>query len=263
MGTGLRQLELCPGLADEVRAGCGRNEAFLVLHAAQAEALGQLLNVPAERFAVVGSGFRETVFHGKRESGPRQGAIAYAGKLSEAKGVPSLLDAVDVLAKQIPGLELHVAGAGTGEEAEAIRRRIAATEHVVFHGQLSPEYLAQLLRESAVFVLPSFFEGLPLVLVEAAACGCRLVATELPGVVSELAPRWKDRLELVPLPRMVGADRPVQADLPRFVDNLAAAIEKSLARPMVEAGDEVTKAMTWSAVFRRIETVWKRLIADG
>ena len=43
-------------------------------------------------------------------------------------------------------------------------------------------------------VLPSFYEGVPLVLAEAAACGCRLVATALPGVREALAPRFRDRV---------------------------------------------------------------------
>ena len=50
---------------------------------------------------------------------------------------------------------------------------------VTMHGQLDQPALADLMRRCAVCVLPSFYEGVPLVLVEAAACGCRLVSTDL------------------------------------------------------------------------------------
>ena len=73
---------------------------------------------------------------------------------------------------------------------------------VVQHGQLSQPELAEVARRSTVCVLPSFYEGLPLVLVEALACGCRLVATELPGIVEELAPRLGDALTMVELPSL-------------------------------------------------------------
>ncbi|MDZ7663922.1 MAG: glycosyltransferase [Desulfotignum sp.] len=49
-------------------------------------------------------------------------------------------------------------------------------EKAIYHGPLSHDDLGDLLRHAHVFVLPSFYEGLPLVLMEALACGCRLVA---------------------------------------------------------------------------------------
>ena len=98
-----------------------------------------------------------------------------------------------------------VAGSGAGEEADRLRTRmLAMAPTVVLHGQLSQAALAELMRTCAVFVLPSFYEGLGLVLVEALACGCRLVATALPGVQEQLAPLLGPALQKVAMPRMVG-----------------------------------------------------------
>ncbi len=260
-GTGLRQLALCPNLAEEVRAGCSRNDAFVVLHHGHAETLEKALGVRTDRIRVIGSGFRDDVFHENGRPLACGPVITYAGKLSQAKGLPWLLEAIELLSRRIPDLVLHVAGSGTGEEADAIRERMDAVNNIVFHGQLGQERLADLLRRSAVFVLPSFYEGLPLVLVEAAACGCRLVATALPGVVEQLKPHLDNSLELVPLPRLEGTDRPVAEDLPKFVDELARAIELSLARPQLENASQSVAGMTWNAVFGRIEAMWQ-LISD-
>ena len=261
-GTGLRQADLCPRLSAEVRRGCSRNEAFLVLHRGQAEQVADALSVDQQRVHVIGSGFLQDVFHDRGRSSSDGAQILYAGKLSRAKGLPWLIDAVEQLAQRKPDLMLHVAGSGAGPESEAIRTRMEASERIVFHGQVDQRKLSDLMRRSAVFVLPSFFEGLPLVLVEAAACGCRLVATRLPGVVGELQPLLGESLELVSLPRLESTDQPLAEDLPAFVDHLTRAIEVSVARPPLNDIGTLVAGMTWDAVFDRIQAVWRQLL-DG
>lgn len=258
--TGLRQMELCPKLAERVRSGCRRNEAFAVLHEGHARRLADCLDLPPSRIHVVGAGYRESVFHERGRSLDDEDRIVYAGKYSHAKGLPWLLDAVERLGRRRPGLVLHVAGDGAGEEAEALRRRMTAmTGRVKMHGMLDQEALAALLRRSRLFVLPSFYEGLPLVLVEARACGCRLVATDLPGIRSELAPPLGDDLRLIPCPRLEGSDVPIEADLPAFVDALEAALDEGLDLPP-PFGSEALSPFTWRAVFRRVERLWRSLL---
>jgi hypothetical protein len=96
---------------------------------------------------------------------------------------------------------------------------------------------------------------------EALACGCRLVATELPGIVEVAAPHLGDTLELVPLPRLEMADRPFHEDLPDFVTGLEATINRALDRPLLADPTTLQQALdplSWGAVFRRLEKVWER-----
>jgi glycosyltransferase involved in cell wall biosynthesis len=265
--TGLRQMSLCPHLAEEVKRGCARNERFAVLHKGHAEELAARLGVGRDRIHVVGAGYRQDVFHARGRESAGCSDLIYAGKYSRAKGLPYLLDAFERLAEHRPNLVLHVAGDGAGAEAEALRARMAAmTPRVVMHGQLDQEALADLMCRSAVFVLPSFYEGLPLVLIEALACGCRLVCTDLPGLRAALGSGVDPVLERVPLPRLVGPDVPAAEDLPAFVDGLEARIEAALDKAPL--GDparsmpELLAPFTWEAVFRRIERVWDRLISE-
>lgn len=262
-GTGLRQLARCPHLAAEVRQGIGRNDRLLALHRAQAGQYARELGFDPARIEVVGAGFREEIFHGeqRRRDGPP--SLLYAGKLSAAKGLPWLLDAVHRLGRQYPGLTLHVAGSGSGREAEDLRIRMAMlAPQVVSHGHVDQETLAGLMRRSQVFVLPSFFEGLPLVLVEALACGCRPICTLLPGVVDELQPILGDVLIGVPLPRLQDVDQPRPEDLPAFVDNLVGSIRRALDLYAEHGPARVDlSAFTWPAVFARVERVWETLLA--
>jgi glycosyltransferase involved in cell wall biosynthesis len=259
-------MELCPHLADEVRSGCRRNDRFVALHDGHRRQLAECIGAAEERIETVGAGFREDLFHPHGRSPEPPGRLVYVGKLSPAKGLGPLLDAFERLLATRPGLELHVAGAGGGPEAEALERRIRAmAPSVVLHGPLAQPELAELLRTAKVCVLPSFFEGLPLVLVEALACGCRLVATDIPSVRSALAKRLGAAMELVPPPRLRSIDVPVSADLPAFVDGLAHAMENALDQPPLPTDTpwlrDALRQFTWDAVFDRIERVWEELLA--
>ncbi|RLB46336.1 MAG: hypothetical protein DRI90_27440 [Deltaproteobacteria bacterium] len=109
--------------------------------------------------------------------------------------------------------------------------------------------------------LPSFYEGLPLVLIEALACGCRLVSTALPAVAEQLAPQLGDALTLVSLPPLVTVDEPEPADLGAFTSALSSAIGHSLDAPAL--GDPALtlaaplRRFTWPAVFERVEQLWQ------
>jgi len=262
--TGFRQMSLCPHLADEVKLGCRRNDRFAVLHQGHAQSLKQVLGVDDNKIHVVGAGYRQELFHASSREKVSEPKVLYVGKYSFAKGLPWLLDAIEHLARGIDGLQLHVAGSGSGQEATALEARMTAMSPVVqLHGQLPQAQLAELMRQCKVLVLPSLYEGVPLVLVEAMACGCRLISTELPGVVEQIAPHLGSNLTMIAMPRIETVDQPVSEDLPAFVERLTSAIEYSLHLPdlLVDRSfkPHSLRPFTWAAVFERIEPIWREL----
>ena len=72
-----------------------------------------------------------------------------------------------------------VAGEEEKENCLKLAKKLGEKVHV--HGAVPQKKLAEILRHSHILVLPSFFEGLPLVILEGLASGCRVVATDLPG----------------------------------------------------------------------------------
>jgi len=275
-GTGLRQMELCPHLAEEVRMGCARADHFQVLREDHVAVLRDALGIDGERVSIVPAGFREDLFHARvRGRGRGEGRrLLYVGKYSAAKGLPQLLDAMDALVGRAGwgDVRLDVAGSGSGAEADALRLRMESMQCVTLHGQLDQPDLAALMRECDVCVLPSFYEGVPLVLVEAAACGCRLVATALPGVVGALAPALGDRLELVAAPPMAGVDTPRADGVADFTRRLGVTLERALAAPAgplpgptpgLSADPALGRDLAsfgWGAVFERVRAIWTGLL---
>jgi glycosyltransferase involved in cell wall biosynthesis len=269
-GTELRQLQTAAWLAPWVIPACRAVDMVFALHAENRADIMNAYGIPEARIRIVGAGFREDLFTPGAAGAPAAGreelVIAYAGKISAPKGVPWLIDAMRrVKAPEGMRVKLLLAGSSGDAGAEVIRRQAADLDPVVFLGALSQEELAAVLQTADVFVLPSFFEGLPLVVVESLACGCRVVMTDLPGVDSWMPDELSANgcVERVSLPRLIGPDTPVADDLPRFVEELAAALNRQLARSLAwgRASDAACRLapMSWKGVFEKIQAGYREL----
>jgi len=115
----------------------------------------------------------------------RPPVILAVGRLAPEKGHLLLFEAVSQLVSTGARVQLVVMGDGPLRgvlEAEARRRGMHGT--VVFVGfQANP---LPWMSRAAVVVLASRYEGLPTVLIEALACGARVVATDAPGGTREV-----------------------------------------------------------------------------
>ncbi|MBP0484322.1 glycosyltransferase family 4 protein [Sagittula salina] len=103
-------------------------------------------------------------------------ALLFVGRLAAVKGVPLLLDALRALPD---GVELTIIG--DGPDRAALERQAQGLP-VRFLGYRSQTEVADALLEADVFVLPSFAEGLPVVLMEALASGVPVVTTQIAGI---------------------------------------------------------------------------------
>ena len=103
---------------------------------------------------------------------------------------------------------LLLAGGGTDpERAECIELAGRLGDRVTIAGPLRQDKFATALSRANLFILPSLYEGLPLVLPEALASGCICLATDLPGVRDILGIAGNDWLRLIPCPPLQGEIR--------------------------------------------------------
>jgi len=103
------------------------------------------------------------------------------GRLHEAKGCPYLIKAMKILKEKYPHILLIVLGEGPeGKKIEEQIKELKLEKNILLLGQ--KENISEYLNASDVFVMPSLWEGLPIALLEAMACGLPVVATRVGGV---------------------------------------------------------------------------------
>jgi glycosyltransferase involved in cell wall biosynthesis len=116
----------------------------------------------------------------------RKRVILCAGTIGPRKGQPLLIEAFGRIAAGFPDWTLVLAGREGDAEVRGEVRALIAREgieaRVRFLGPQTDEELTTLYRESAIFALPSRYEGLGLTLQEAQFHGCACVACAAGGV---------------------------------------------------------------------------------
>ena len=159
-----------------------------------------------DRFHIIHCG----VDPARYSAAPHTGAeLLFVGRLAAVKGLPILLEALRAMDRS----GLHLTVIGDGPDRAALEQQAQGLP-VSFVGYKSQTEVAQALSRTDVFVLPSFAEGVPVVLMEAMGSAVPVITTRIAGV-SELV---EDRRSgwLVP---------------PGDGDALRAALDEALADP--------------------------------
>nr|WP_314427499.1 glycosyltransferase [uncultured Erwinia sp.] len=88
-------------------------------------------------------------------------------------------------------LYLHIVGDNSSAESERLRAEFAGNPNIVFHGWCAPERIEALMQAADGIVLPSRFEGVPLVMVEAVKLGRVVFGSDVDGMKEFLPPQWR------------------------------------------------------------------------
>jgi len=111
---------------------------------------------------------------------PDRVIITYLGRLITGKGVADLLQAVSLL----PPLPIHILIIGDGPQRpnlKSLTRKLNLNSIVTFTGEKSFPQAIAYLKSSDIFVHPSYAEGIPTAVIEAALCQTAIIATKVGG----------------------------------------------------------------------------------
>lgn len=128
----------------------------------------------------VDDSFLNDIGDGSMPEAPRLCTVA---RLSAQKGVPLLLAAAVLLKDRRLDFRLTIVGDGEmRHEIEAQIELHGLGDHVTLAGWASSDAVVAHLREARAMVLPSFAEGLPVVIMEALALGRPVITTSIAGI---------------------------------------------------------------------------------
>ena len=259
-GTDLRQLERSPMLVPIVKQKVPRCDYLFALNSAQEKEIKELYNLKVNQVITSGSAYNPEMFFPIKREKNKKIKIAYIGKICNYKGVPNLLNAIDKT-KNYEKIELNLIGHGNVQESKEIINSIKTKKtEVNYLGAIAQDELAKFIRTCDIFILPSFFEGLPLVVIEALASGAKVICTDLPGLDDFLGDELKalKAIRYIKMPRLKDVDTPFKEDIEEFENNIIKNID-IVSNEIINDDEykihEVIKTLedkTWHGLFERL-----------
>ncbi len=231
-------------------------QTHVCVSAAVADFSRDVAGLPADRIEVIPNGVDLDRFSAVEPADPTQWGIPKGapilltvGRLDIQKGLPFLWDAIPEVAREYTAAHWLIVGEGSQRhDSETRVRELNLTDRVHFAGWRGD--IPQILAAGSGLVLPSLWEGMPNVVLEAMAAGLPVIATRVEGV-----------LELV-RPGISGWCVP-----PRDSRELAVAMCELLSDPgraseLGYAGRErVAREFTWQKMVEQYEALYLRSAA--
>jgi glycosyltransferase involved in cell wall biosynthesis len=183
--------------------------------------------------------------------------VVYVGGFGPHKNLEALVTVFAKLVSQAAFSDVRLVMVGEYKEEvfhsyfETIKKQVEGlgiADRVIFTGYLQDEELVILLNLSTLLVLPSLMEGFGLPAIEAAACGCPVIATTVS-----------------PLPTLLGnGGIYVNPSNPEALGEALARVldSESLRREMRQAGLAAARRLTWDAAARQMISLMQKMVVQ-
>ncbi|NLX61935.1 MAG: glycosyltransferase, partial [Tissierellia bacterium] len=224
----------------------------------QKDEIVEIYGLDRDKIINVGGGYNQNIFYPPEEKTYADKIrLAFCGKIDPSKGVYELIEAYKSLG--LEDVTLDIIGTPIGENKEKIKRYIGDDTSIRVYNVKNQVALGEEFRKKDIFILPSYYEGLGLVAIEALACGLYVVVTEIEALRSLLGDEINKSgvIKYVKAPRIYDTDKPVKEDLPAFKERLKEAILEQINKVRERKDyhrdvEDKIRALSWEGLVERM-----------
>lgn len=163
----------------------GKRKMVIFQNTSDQRILSEIVNLhQRDKTLIKGSGADLSVYNYQSEALTKKKVVSMACRLLKEKGVYQFVDAARVIKKKLPDTEFWLIGSIDPENPNSVSQKEVddwAREGLI-NALGHRDDIPKLFSLSHIVTMPSFYgEGVPKVLIEAAACGRPIVTTDNPG----------------------------------------------------------------------------------
>ncbi|PKP05686.1 MAG: hypothetical protein CVU10_10060 [Bacteroidetes bacterium HGW-Bacteroidetes-5] len=176
--------------------------------------------------------------------------IVYVGHVVPTKGVYELVKAC----REIPNINLKLIGAVDYSVKRDLYLEYEnnSKNKIEIVGEQEQEYIIKEMLSARIFVLPSYFEGFPNVIIESMACGCSIIATSVGAIPEMLGVNEENPAGICVRTKDIEA---LRKGILRFLDNRALSENYGF-----NARKRVNEMYSIDIVCKKMESIWKSTI---
>jgi len=224
------------------------NIIVTVTYTIKNELLNKIKNLDEKKIKVIHSGYNENFKNISDISKKEQ--ILFVGTIAKNKNVIGLIQAFKIVNEKYKDIKLIICGQATDKEyyneLKTFICNNSLEKKIEFIYNADNEDLLKLYNESLIFILPSFYEGFGLPVLEAQACGCPVIISEQPALL-EITNNSAIKSKI--------------GDVNDLAEKIMALLNnETLQQKLIKSGFENIKAFSWKITAEKYIDLYKSLI---
>ncbi len=171
------------------KLACTSAEKITALSKSLAYEISEGYNIPYERIEIIPNGISVKEYENVACDEIKEKYnlwdtinVLFVGRINQRKGVDYLIDAIPKVLQNVKNIRFLLVGSGNTIFYKKRARELGIEQYINFVGHISHEDVSKYYASADIFILPSLYEGMPFVVLEAMAAGKPVISTNIAGI---------------------------------------------------------------------------------
>ncbi|MFX1519270.1 MAG: glycosyltransferase family 4 protein [Promethearchaeota archaeon] len=171
------------------KLACTSAEKVTALSKSLAYEISKGYNIPYERIEIIPNGINVKEYENVACDEIKEKYnlwdtinVLFVGRINQRKGVDYLIDAIPKVLHSVKNIRFLLVGSGNTTFYKRRARELGIEQYINFVGHVSHKDVNKYYASADIFILPSLYEGMPFVVLEAMAAGKPVISTNIAGI---------------------------------------------------------------------------------